>query len=117
MIPVQLYISVFTWNGRYHHAEQKSREPLWTPAQKAEKAKWLEIFQAKLLGQKAHAHRHSHTHMYMYVCMYIYIYISLSHSLAVVEQKQKMYLTEIPFIYQQSVTFDLNIWLPKGGTS
>ena len=75
--------------------------PLWTPAQKAEKAKWLEIFQRKSSEKKR-------THSYTYI--YIYIHSVL------VEQKHKMCLTQMPFIYQESVTLDVNVYLPIQNT-
>ena len=58
----------------------------------------------KIIGEK------THTHTYIY--MYIYIYI---HSV-VVEQKHKMCLTQMPFIYQESVTLDVNVYLPIQNT-
>ena len=53
-------------------------------------------------------HRRKNTHSYIYICIYI-------HSV-VVEQKHKMCLTQMPFIYQESVTLDVNVYLPIQNT-
>ena len=54
----------------------------------------------EIIGEKTHT------------LIHIYIYI---HSV-LVEQKHKMCLTQMPFIYQESVTLDVNVYLPIQNT-